>query len=298
MHLLNFLVIGDWGFNSSDQISVANAMKSVASSNKTDFIISTGDNFYFNGGGYNYDGVLSVNDDKFTDMWEKRYDGALSSLDWYLVLGNHDWYSCPECQVQYSKLNQRWIMPAFFYTKTILNSDFKTAFIFLDVNLLANGIKGDTPAMKENLKKLSKDSVYFIKKWIIKQLQKFSNFDYIFVVGHYPLGNFINLYKGNCPDLETFELKWLRSTLLKYNVSAYFAGHCHALQHAVLQDTHFIISGAGSKYEDACSNRVGWASDNQLGFVQVFLDRDYFKVLFWRDDQTVLRTVNGSRRFP
>jgi tartrate-resistant acid phosphatase type 5 len=188
MHFLNFLVIGDWGYNSSDQTSVANAMKTVASANKTDFIVSVGDNFYFNGGGYNYDGVLSRNDDKFTDLWEKKYDGALSQLPWYLVLGNHDWYSCPECQIQYSKVNSRWKLPAFFHTKTILNSDFKAAFIFLDVNLLANGINGDSPAMKENLKKISKNSVYFIKRWIIKQLEKFSNFDYIFVVGHYPIG--------------------------------------------------------------------------------------------------------------
>jgi acid phosphatase len=190
MHIFNFLVIGDWGFNSSDQTAVANAMKTVASSNQTDFVVSVGDNYYFNGGGYNYDGVLSVNDDKFTDMWEKKYDGALSKLNWYIVLGNHDWYSCPECQIQYSKINDRWILPALFYTKTILNSNFKAAFIFLDVNLLANGHNGDTPAMKENLKKLSTDSVYTIKKWIIKQLQKFADFDYIFVVGHYPLGNY------------------------------------------------------------------------------------------------------------
>lgn len=287
MHLLNFLVIGDWGFNSSDQTAVANAMKRIAASNQTDFIISVGDNFYF-GGGYNYDGVISVNDDKFINNWEKVYDGPLSHLDWYSVLGNHDWYSCPECQIQYSRLNGRWKMPAFFHTKTFTRDDFNSAFIFLDVNALANGMNGDSPAMKENLKKMPQDSVYYIKRWIIKQLKRFSNFDYIFVVGHYPL--------GNCPSQETYKLKWLKNTLIRYNVSAYLAGHCHSMQHVVLQNTNFIISGTGSKFEDACSPRLGWAADNQLGFSQVLVQKDNFRVLFWNQDLSLLNVVNGTRR--
>ena len=189
MQLLSFLVIGDWGYNGTSQLRVANAMKSLASSNQTDFIVSVGDNFYY-GGGYNYDGVLSAQDDKFRYTWENVYDGSLSNLVWYAVLGNHDWYACPDCQIEYSKYNPRWIMPALFHTKTI-EKDFKAAWIFLDVNLLANGINGDTRAMKENFKKMSKDSVSIIKKWIIYQLKRFSKYDYIFVVGHYPIGKIL-----------------------------------------------------------------------------------------------------------
>lgn len=79
-------------------------------------------------------------------------------------------------------------------------------------------------------------------------------------------------------------------------MSAYLAGHCHAMQHAILENTHFIITGTGSKYEDACSPRIGWAADNQLGFVQVLVGHDNFQVLFWKEDLTILRSVNGLPR--
>ncbi len=91
---LDFLVLGDWGYTNSSlqdgQKKVAAAMQEF--SQKTilpDFIVAVGDNFYY-GGDYNYDGIMSVIDDKWEDMWLNVYDQSLSTVPWFAVLGNHD----------------------------------------------------------------------------------------------------------------------------------------------------------------------------------------------------------------
>ena len=91
-------------------------------------------------------------------------------------------------------------------------------------------------------------------------------------------------------------MKWLRNILSRYNISAYFAGHCHSLQYALLKNTHFVISGAGSKFEEPCSPRIGWSADNQLGFVQVLVYENQFKLFFWNHEGVILKQVYGSPR--
>lgn len=85
---LSFIVIGDWGEpkNVDNEIKNAIAMNEVARSRHTSFIVAVGDNFY-------QAGVTGPTDPKFQEVWESVYTGSeIQSLQWYVVMGNHDWY--------------------------------------------------------------------------------------------------------------------------------------------------------------------------------------------------------------
>ena len=103
---LTMLVLGDWGDTLlPGQQQVADRMAEWAEVNSPQFIISTGDNFYPNG-------VRSVDDRfnphhcfktlslkrfkiffrQFDTKWRDVYnDSSIADLDWYLVVGNHDY---------------------------------------------------------------------------------------------------------------------------------------------------------------------------------------------------------------
>lgn len=86
-------VIGDWGQSIDDpsrpgQEKLARAMGDYLEDHPdVQYIISTGDNIYPSG-------VSSVHSERFNSSWREVYFRpeypVMSSLDWYIALGNHD----------------------------------------------------------------------------------------------------------------------------------------------------------------------------------------------------------------
>eukprot|EP00882_Tetradesmus_deserticola_P021775 GHRQ01023573.1.p1 GENE.GHRQ01023573.1~~GHRQ01023573.1.p1 ORF type:complete len:244 (+),score=43.27 GHRQ01023573.1:379-1110(+) len=80
-----FFVIGDWGRSGTkDQRQAARMMADVAQCMRPSFIISTGDNFYTHG-------LKSSDDAKFAKSFSDVYNQASLQVNWYAVLGNHDY---------------------------------------------------------------------------------------------------------------------------------------------------------------------------------------------------------------
>ncbi|MDN3585951.1 tartrate-resistant acid phosphatase type 5 family protein [Pedobacter aquatilis] len=236
---LNFIAMGDWGRNGADhQKQVAKQMGITATDVKAQFIISTGDNFYPSG-------VISAQDPLFRTSFEDIYTDFSLQWDWYVTLGNHDYKSNPDAQVEYSKISRRWKMPARYYAKKFpINGDVNNQVLiaFIDTNPLIKefyknaeygpNVKGqDTTAQKRWLVKTLSDTDPSIK-WKI-------------VVGHHPI------YTGGSRT-DGYDTKAVRSsiesTLKKYDVDVYLTGHEHSLQHIKpAGKTHHFISGAASE---------------------------------------------------
>ncbi|WP_231491583.1 tartrate-resistant acid phosphatase type 5 family protein [Pedobacter sp. Leaf170] len=236
---LNFIAMGDWGRNGADhQKQVAKQMGITATDVKAQFIISTGDNFYPSG-------VISAQDPLFRTSFEDIYTDFSLQWDWYVVLGNHDYKSNPDAQVEYSKISRRWKMPARYYAKKFpINGDVNNQVLiaFIDTNPLIKefynnaeygpNVKGqDTTAQK---------------KWLAKTLSEADpSIKWKIVVGHHPI------YTGGSRT-EGYDTKAVRSslesTLKKYDVDVYLTGHEHSLQHIKpAGKTHHFISGAASE---------------------------------------------------
>lgn len=257
--VLNFIVMGDWGRNGADhQKEVARQMDITATTYNTQFIISTGDNFYPSG-------VISEWDPLWRYSFEDIYTGFHLQWDWYPVLGNHDYKSDPDAQVRYSKISRRWKMPARYYSKKFyINADTTQAVLiaFIDTNTLiplfyTNREYGPNVRNQDTVKQ---------KKWLEKVLGDPSpNIKWKIVVGHHPM------YSGG-GRTETYDTKairnWLNPVFEKYKVDVYLSGHEHSLQYmGPVGKTHHFISGAASEKTPARLIGISKFSAAEYGFM-------------------------------
>lgn len=104
---VKFFTFGDWGSGNQDQKNVAEVTKKICKELGCDFGLLLGDNFYESG-------VSSTED----PLWKSRFQDIYQGLNmpFYVALGNHDWRGNSQAQVDYSKKDSRWKMPAFYYS--------------------------------------------------------------------------------------------------------------------------------------------------------------------------------------
>jgi hypothetical protein len=235
---LNFIAMGDWGRVGEDhQKQVAVQLGKTSAEIRSQFTIATGDNFYPSG-------VISKWDPLFKYSFEDIYTAFSLQWDWYPVLGNHDYKSNPDAQVEYSTISRRWKMPARYYSKLIAipgDTASKILFVFIDTNPLipefySNAEYGPNVKVADSAKQ---------KRWIAKELSnKSANIKWKIVVGHHPMYTGGGRYEG-------YDTKAIRNSLqplfAKYGVDAYIAGHEHNLQHLVSGSTQHFISGSASE---------------------------------------------------
>jgi hypothetical protein len=237
---LQFIAMGDWGRNGADhQKQVAEQMGKTASDIKAQFIISTGDNFYPSG-------VASEFDPSFRYSFEDIYTAFSLQWDWYPVLGNHDYKTNPDAEIDYSKISRRWKMPARYYAKKFLiNGDTSQVVLiaFIDTNPLIAEFYSNAE-YGPNVKTQDSSAQ---KIWLEKVLSDPSkNIKWKIVVGHHPM------YSGGSRT-DAYDTKAIRNSLKplfdKYCVDIYLTGHEHSLQHLKAADskTQHFISGAASE---------------------------------------------------
>src|SRR5215471_1521888 len=195
---LNFVVIGDWGRHGEYyQKEVADKLADAIVGVDASFIVSTGDNIYPSG-------VASEYDPSWQSAFENVYTRHATYIDWYVTLGNHDYRTNPDAEIAYTKMSQRWHMPARYFSmkKMIGHDPTKTAeFFFIDTS----------PFQQEYYKtndmgpKVRTADTTAQKKWLINALQS-SKATWKIVVGHHPLytaggrkgktQNMINSFQG------------------------------------------------------------------------------------------------------
>lgn len=277
---MNFIAMGDWGRNGADhQKQVAMQMGVTAKDVKAQFMISTGDNFYPSG-------VISAQDPSFKYSYEDIYTDFSLQWDWYLVLGNHDYKSNPDAQVEYSKISRRWKMPARYFAKKIaINGDpeNKVLLAFIDTNPLipefykneeyGPNVKGqDTTAQKRWLAKTLDDKDPSVK-WKI-------------VVGHHPM------FTGGSRT-DAYDTKAIRNSLKpvldRYGVDVYLTGHEHSLQYIKPEgNTHHFISGSASEKTPVKLIPDAQVVASEYGFMLFSVLKDQLRVQFINDEGYVI----------
>ena len=229
---MNFLAVGDWGERGSPpQRRVAAAMAAAAESQKSDFIISLGDNFYSKG-------VASVTDPHWQESFENVYAAASLQVPWYPILGNHDRNGEAMAQVAYSQLSNRWRMPGPYYWHGEPLSDGSRAdFFFLDTSMIIeenSGIHSIVPG----------DDADDQMAWLEQALGA-STASWKIVVGHHPI--FSGGPHGGAPEL----LRLVKPLLDRHRVAVYLGGHDHNMQHVVKDNVHYVTCGTGATLRPA-----------------------------------------------
>ncbi len=231
---LNFLVMGDWGRHGEFyQKAVAEQMTNAAVGVDASFILATGDNFYPKG-------VISEHDPSWQSSFENVYSQHPLFIDWYVVLGNHDYKTNPDAEVAYSKMSARWHMPArYFSMKKTISGSITAEFFCID----SSPFQKDYYKDEEYGAAVSATDTAAQKKWLENALRE-STATWKFVVGHHPLYS-AGKRLGKTQDMENS----FAGLFEKYKVDAYFCGHEHQLEVDQPQGYHFteFISGAASE---------------------------------------------------
>ena len=123
------IFVGDTGSGNEDQIAVAKSMKRLISKNPIQTVIIVGDNIY-------PDGCSDIHDTQFNTKFRDIYQNI--NLPFYLCLGNHDYHTNPQSQIDYTysqynnenKYFKKWNLPRRWYTQSFGSCDM----FFIDTN--------------------------------------------------------------------------------------------------------------------------------------------------------------------
>jgi acid phosphatase len=268
---LNFLVMGDWGrMGRADQILVAKQMADTAREIGAKFVIAVGDNFYESG-------VASTRDPHWEHSFEKVYAADSLQVPWYVVLGNHDYNGNCDAQIDYGKTNNRWIMPARYFTKTyVVDAITVLECFYIDTTPMIHEYY--QPDHENPIRKhVMAQDVPAQYAWLNQALAA-SKADWKIVVGHHPIysGGVVH---GDQPDL----IENLLPILKEHQVQAYFCGHDHNLQHLTAGDVHLFVSGGGSEHLPTHVTLHTEFDQSASGFMAVSLRRDEMKVRVIKD---------------
>jgi hypothetical protein len=194
-----------------------------------DFIISVGDNFYD-------DGVNGTEDPQWDNTWNNVYNSLdhLKPLSWFSVLGNHDYHQNVKPQFEYSKLSAgKWNMDFHYFSREYRNTTsvkiIYTDSIWLGPDISA-GTKIDNPTAKYHEQLV----------WLESELKGGVEFDWLIVIGHYPL------YSAGANGDQKVMKTALKDLFEKHQVDAYISGHDHNLQHLTKNGIEYIITGSGA----------------------------------------------------
>eukprot|EP00928_Gymnodinium_smaydae_P063862 TRINITY_DN47341_c0_g1_i1.p1 TRINITY_DN47341_c0_g1~~TRINITY_DN47341_c0_g1_i1.p1 ORF type:complete len:360 (-),score=59.49 TRINITY_DN47341_c0_g1_i1:335-1414(-) len=254
---VTFATLGDWGgasiggpdgdYHGRNEVAVAKTLGEKAAELAISFVINTGDNFY-------YCGVQNLTDDRFKEAFEDIFTAKSLSVPWYGVLGNHDYAYDVQAQLKYkSPVNDRWQIPAPYYTKRILlgGSQYAT-FVFVDTNPCIASYRGDDPAgwdpcsgqygeCKDNPDDTCHFNAHIVAEdcskqyqWLQSTMDAIDQNDWVIAVGHH--------------EADKIDVEDLTRLLLK-RARLYLNGHTHALKHYTFNGydgVDFVTSGAGS----------------------------------------------------
>ena len=248
-----FIALGDQGEGGSSQKHVARMMNEKARKDSLHFVITLGDNFY-------YDGVTSIFDKQWLEKFEAMYNLPYLKIPFYPCLGNHDHHNGnARHQVEYSKKSDRWKMLHYYYTFTkVIDTDSSIQFFALDTEAIKK-------PREYNLEQV---------EWLERELQS-STETWKIVYGHHPVFS----YGKHGNERQMIDL--VRPLLEKYEVDVYICGHDHDRQLlGPVNDVYYIVSGTGSKSRDTSYGKTTIFAGTDLGFTWFRISNSEFHVQF------------------
>lgn len=280
---LSFFVLGDWGRQGTEnQTLVATLMGKKAAHLRPGFVISTGDNMYPNG-------LNSTGDPLFLQSFSSVYSAKGLQVPWHAVLGNHGYGDGFEyCENDASSpcargplhllsadltaRDWRWHCER-SYTESFL--DGLVEFFFVDTSPFIleyhdrSWAKYDGGILQQNWEVQIKEVEARLAS--SKALWKL-------MIGHHPPRS--NGVHGNNTEI----MLHLEPLMVRYGVSAYFAGHDHNLEHLQLNENglNIFVSGGGSDCDRGFNTVVDAKFQYpQQGFAAATISDKELKVSFY-----------------
>lgn len=214
---INLYLANDLGRNGYyDQKPIAELMGRMGETIGPKCVIAAGDIHHFNG-------VASVNDPLWTTNYEQIYSHPELMIDWFPVLGNHEYRGNTQAVLDYGQISRRWMMPSRYYTKVFNKKGLSLRVVFIDTTPLINRYRKEYTTYPDARKQNNVAQL----QWLDETLRN-AHEDWVIVVGHHPIYAETSKPQEERDDMQ----KKVLPLLHKYNnVALYACGHIHNFQH-------------------------------------------------------------------
>jgi 3',5'-cyclic AMP phosphodiesterase CpdA len=229
----NFYIANDLGRNGYyDQKPIAELMGTMGEEVGPEFVLATGDIHHF-------EGVRSVNDPLWMTNYELIYSHPELMINWYPILGNHEYRGNTQAVLDYSKVSRRWNMPARYYTKAFSEEGTTVRIVWIDTAPLIDKYRNESETYPDACKQDMKKQLAWIDSVLTVAKE-----DWIIVAGHHPIYAQTAKDSSERADMQAR----LDPILRKHKVDMYVCGHIHNFQHIRMKGSSidYVVNSAGS----------------------------------------------------
>ncbi len=280
----NFYIANDLGRNGYyDQKPIAELMGEMGDEIGPEFVVATGDVHHF-------DGVRSVNDPLWMTNYELIYSHPELMIDWFPVLGNHEYRGNTDAVIDYSQISRRWSMPERYYTKTFSHKGNTTIrVVWVDTTPLIDKYRKENDKYPDaNLQDINKQLA-----WIDSVLTSAKE-DWVIVAGHHPMYAYTPKDGSERTDLQNR----LNPILKKHQVDLYVAGHIHNFQHIRMPDSDidYVVNSSASLARKVQPTTGTQFCSPEAGFSVVSLDKKELNLHMIDKAGNIIYTINRTKR--
>lgn len=260
-----FFIVSDIGQNGYyKQKEVANTLGNLAQSIRPKLIVASGDTFHYNG-------VRSTSDPLWTSNFESIYTNPWLLVDWFPILGNHEYRGNTQAVIDYSRISRRWNMPDRYYTFAVkIDSVNSLRFVMIDTSPFMSEYKKLPDQYPDILKQNTKQQLQWLDSVLSASTEKWK-----IVIGHHPVYSTDSLRGKNTELLEQLD-----PVLTKHKVDFYFSGHIHIAQHIQKNNINYVVSPSGSLGVNTGTFPGAKFISHSEGFMICTVKKDYFEFIF------------------
>ncbi len=280
---VNFFMANDLGRNGYyDQKPIAALMGEMAETIGPECVVAAGDIHHFNG-------VASVSDPLWMTNYELIYSHPELMLDWFPILGNHEYRGNTQAVLDYGKVSRRWVMPGRYYTQVLKGKNTTVRIVFLDTTPLIDRYREDADKYPDACGQDDKQQL----DWLDKTLAQ-ANEDWVIVVGHHPIYAETGKSQVERDDMQKKVLPILKK---HNNVAIYACGHIHDFQHIKMKGDNidYVVNSSASLSRKVKPVEGTVFCSSEPGFSVISADKKHLNLYMIDKKGNVLHTVTKTK---
>lgn len=278
----NFYVANDLGRNGYyDQKPIAELMGVMAEEVGPEFVLATGDVHHF-------EGVRSVNDPLWMTNYELIYSHPELMIDWFPVLGNHEYRGNTQAVLDYTNISRRWTMPARYYTRAFEDKGATIRIVWIDTAPMIDKYRNESETYPDACKQDYKQQLAWIDSVLTAARE-----DWVIVAGHHPIYAETPKDESERADMQAR----LDPILRKHKVDMYICGHIHNFQHVRVpgSDIDYVTNSSGSLSRKVKSIEGTQFCSPESGFSIVSANKKVLELRMIDKKGNVLHTVTRQK---
>ncbi|MDR0659055.1 MAG: metallophosphoesterase [Mediterranea sp.] len=278
----NFYVANDLGRNGYySQKPIAERMGEMAEKIGPEFVIAAGDVHHF-------DGVQSVNDPLWMTNYELIYKHPELMINWYAILGNHEYRGSTQAVLDYANVSRRWLMPDRYYTKVFDEEGVTVRVVWLDTTPLIDKYRNDSVQYPDACRQDMQKQLAWVDSVLSTKRE-----DWIIVVGHHPIYAQTSKEDSERGDLQ----KRLDPVLRRHNVDMYMCGHIHNFQYIRVPGSNidYVVNTSASLSRAVKPTEGTRFCNGDPGFSVCSVDKEHLKLYMINEKGDVVHTITRKK---